>query len=171
MNWNILKSSSNVVIAECKDFLDFYNLSAQVTFENCYYRIKITLRYKSCHCYYGELEIEDAESVPKSIEEYVKNNYKNVYELPRFIKILDEVGLAYRPLFTIVYITFPFFIDKFRWAEINVKPETDDIKKLIRKYQQLLLDNWETIEPLKGIEKYCENEVPVEIGTDPIFPG
>lgn len=84
---------------------------------------------------------------------------------------MDEIGLAHRPLFTIINITFPFFIEKPRWAETNIKPETDDIKKLIRKYQQLLLDDWKTIKSSKGIEKYCNNEVSVEIGTDPIFPG
>lgn len=171
MGWKVLKcSNSTDIFAEYENFLDFYNLTAQVTFEG-YYKIKIHLWYKDCYCYYGELDVEGDESIPKSIEEYVKNNYKNIYELPKFIKILDEIGLVHRPLFTIVNITFPFFIDELRLAEINVKPETDDIKKLIRKYQQLLLDDWKTIESSKGIEKYCNNEVSVEANTDPIFPG
>lgn len=170
MGWKIL-NYNNIVFAEYENFLDFYNLTAQVTFKDYHDEIKIALRYKGCHCYYGELDVEDDESIPKSIEEYVKNNYKNIYELPRFIKILDEIGLAHRPLLTIINITFPFFIDKPRGAEINVKPETDDIKKLIRKYQQLLLDDWKTIESFKGIKKYCNSEVSVEANTDPIFPG
>lgn len=170
MGWKIL-NNNNYVFAEYENFLDFYNLTARVDFEGCYCKIKVALWYRGCHCYHGELNVEDAESVPKSIEEYIKNNYKNIYELPRFIKILDEIGLTYQPLLSIIYITFPFFIDKPRWAEINIEPETDDIRKLIRKYQQLLLDDWKTIRSFSGIEKYCNNEVPVEIGTDPIFPG
>ena len=172
MGWKVLKcSNSTDIFAEYENFLDFYNLTAQVTFENLY-KIKISLWYKDCYCYYDKLEIEDADSIPRRIEEHIKNNFKNVYELPRFIKLLDEMGLSYQTFIPVICIGFPFLTDKYKLARIDIWPETDDLKGRIEKCQSLLLDDWETIRSFSGIEKYCNNEVSVEeVGTDPIFPG
>lgn len=161
-----------------KNFLNFYRIRAYITPIGYHYRVVVSLSHKGCQCFYKVISIRNTVPIPDYVEEYIKNNFKNLYELPKFIKLLDELELDYDVLSSQVCIKFLILTKRknkgiIRWKLVH--PDIDDIKKLIKRCQYYLLYNWEMLKDYGSIEKYCKNErnnTTVEYKeTDPIFPG
>lgn len=75
------------------------------------------------------------------------NNYVNISALPRFVKILKELKLPYTTTFSFINM-----------ATLNVDVRKDNIAELIKKYQDLLNNEWKMLMPSKGIQKYTKQD-------------
>ena len=73
------------------------------------------------------------------------NNYVNIFALPKFVKILKELELPYTTSYAFIKMT-----------TLYVDVREDNITELIRKYQDLLNDEWKMLIPYKGIQKYTK---------------
>lgn len=73
------------------------------------------------------------------------NNYVNIFALPIFVRILKELELPYTTSFAFINM-----------ATLNVDVRKDNIAELIKKYQDLLNNEWKMLIPYKGIQKYTK---------------
>lgn len=180
-NWRIGENYYADLVIERENFLDFYKIRAIIRSTTYYSEVIISLYYKGCQCFYRIVDVEYTISIPSYVEDFIRNNFKNLYELPKFIKLLDELGLNYDiSFFDRIHIKFLIPTEKgnkaIKWKQVSTN--TGDIKELIERCRCYLLYNWKMIEDSSsGIKKYCkgsdnENDTNDEtVHTDPIFPG
>lgn len=130
-----------------ENFLNFYKLTAYIIPYKFTHRYKvyIWLNWEHCSCSFCILEVTDLKTIHSQIEDYVKNNYANIFTLPRFVKILKELELPYTTTFSFVNM-----------ATLNVNVREDNIAELIKKYQDLLNNEWKMLIPFKRIQKYTK---------------
>ena len=132
------------ITAVYENFLGFYKLSAYITHYKRY-RVRIWLDWEHCSCFFKILYVTDLETILGQVEEYVMNNYVNIFALPKFVKILKELELPYTTSYASIKMT-----------TLYVDVREDNITELIRKYQDLLNDEWKMLIPYKGIQKYTK---------------
>lgn len=132
------------ITAVYENFLGFYKLSVYIT-PYKRYKVRIWLDWERCSCFFKILYVTDLKTILGQVEEYVMNNYTNIFALPRFVKILKELELPYTTSYAFIKMT-----------TLYVDVREDNITELIRKYQDLLNDEWKMLIPSKGIQKYTK---------------
>lgn len=132
------------ITAVYENFLGFYKLSVYITSYKRY-KVRIWLDWEHCSCFFKILYVTDLETILGQVEEYVMNNYANIFTLPRFVKILKELELPYTTTFSFINM-----------ATLNVNVKEDNIAELIKKYQDLLNNEWKMLIPFKRIQKYTK---------------
>lgn len=130
-----------------ENFLNFYKLTAYIIpYKFTYrYKVDIWLDWEHCSCFFCILEVTDLKTIHNQIEDYVKKNYTNIFALPRFVKILKELEIPYTTTFSFINM-----------VTLNVDVREDNIAELIKKYQDLLNNEWKMLIPFKRIQKYTK---------------
>lgn len=146
----------NIVKVECINFLNFYEITAYITSYKYSYKVAIFLSWEHHSCYFDLIKIEDRDikTILGRIEEHIINNYTNIHWLPKFISILKEHELQYVSTFCSIEVKFPFLTNKLKFARLLIDAKEDNLKELIEKYQNYLINRWKTIEFTNGIKKY-----------------
>lgn len=161
LGWVIQSNYSGIIKAKHENFLNFYEITAYITsdrypYRSTLYKVDIFLEWEHFIYFFDSIKVDERglKTIFGQIEEYIINNYANVYWLPKFINILKELELQYVSTFSFIDVTFPIFTNEFKFAELILDIKRDNFKELVEKYQNYSLNRWKTIESVNGIGKY-----------------